>query len=151
MRKLPRRTFLKRKKAPKSRSKAPSWSKLMKIADSLMSSYVRQFYAKDGRVKCFTCDHWGEIKKMQNGHWIVRQYKQTRWDLDNTRPQCYACNFLFNGRPHIFRANLVNEIGETRVLQLEDRAKEPFKANIEIAQLHIERFKALMHTLPVSE
>ncbi len=43
------------------------------------------------------------------------------------RPQCYACNFLMNGRPHIYRENLVNEIGEERVKTLEARSKTLFK------------------------
>ena len=113
----------------------PTRTKLIKEADALMSKWVRLSRAdEDGFVDCFTCDHSGHYKKMQNGHWIVRQYKYTRWDEDNTRPQCYACNFLFNGRPHIFRENLVDEIGEERVKALEARAKPLFKERDDFIQ-----------------
>ncbi len=116
-------------------------TQLIKKADTLASQYVRQFYAKDGVLKCYTCDHYAEIKKMQNGHWVVRQYKYVRWHLDNMRPQCYACNFLYNGRPHVFRERLVNEIGEERVKRVEKLATYLFTEKDDFIVRIIEDFK----------
>lgn len=113
--------------AKSTKSSKPSRSSLIKSADKKFSLYIRQVNAdENGFVKCFTCPHRNHWKKLQCGHWVVRQYKYTRWEVDNARPQCYACNMLFNGRPHIFRENLVNEIGEERVKRIEEISKKLF-------------------------
>lgn len=83
---------------------------LRKKLDAIVSQYVRLSYAdKNGIVKCYTCtrrDHW---KKLQNGHFVPRQYLACRYDLRNLRPQCYACNMLFNGQAATFAKNLEEE------------------------------------------
>ncbi len=84
---------------------------------------------------------------MQNGHWIVRQYKYTRWHEDNMRPQDYSCNFRMNGRPHIFRENLVKEIGLERVEAIEQLAKPLFKEKDDWIQERIDHFTALLESL----
>ena len=137
------RVPLKRKRANK-----PTRTKLIREADRLASLYVRQKDANDdGLVECYTCPNTNHWKKLQNGHWIVRQYKYTRWDEDNMRVQCYACNFLFNGRPHIFRENLVNELGEERVKALETRAKPLFKEKDEWIENQIKVYSTKLEEL----
>ena len=122
--------------------KKPTRSKLIREADRVFSLHNRKKYANsEGMVKCFTCENRNHWKKMQNSHWIVRQYKYVRWDEDNARPACYACNMLFNGRPHIFRENLVNEIGEVRVKALELRAKTLFTEKDDFIEAVIEKYK----------
>lgn len=103
-------------------------SKLIKEADRLYSLHVRQFYAdKEGAVLCYTCPYKAHWKKMQNGHYITRSKKYVRWDLDNCRPQCFVCNMRNQGMSHIFRENLVGEIGIDRVEALEARSKPLFR------------------------
>lgn len=124
--KRPVARFKPRKPTKTLKRKKITRTKLIKKADIAWSQYIRNKYAENGAVKCFTCDFVGPVGKLQNGHWIVRQYKYVRWDEDNLRPQCYVCNFRFNGRPHLFRENLVEDIGEERVKSLEVRAKVLF-------------------------
>lgn len=103
-------------------------SKLIKEADRLWSLKVRQGAADaEGTVNCYTCSYKAHWKKMQNGHYITRSAKYTRWDPDNQRPQCFVCNMRNQGMSHLFRENLVKEIGEQRVLALEVRAKPLFR------------------------
>lgn len=103
-------------------------AKLIKRADTAMSLYIRQKYAdKDGTVQCYTCPYKAHWKKMQNGHYITRSLKYTRWDEDNCRPQCFVCNMRNQGMSHLFRENLVKEIGEFSVLKLEAAAKQLFR------------------------
>lgn len=121
----------------------PTRSKLIKQADTLLSLYVRQVHADpQGIVQCYTCPYKNHWKKMQNGHYITRSAKYTRWDLDNCRPQCFVCNMRNQGMAHIFRENLVSEIGGQRVIDLEQRAKLLFK---EPDEWIIEKINALPH------
>jgi len=87
-----------------------SVAKLKKQLDTIFSKYIRLKYAnKNGLVKCYTCStikHWKEI---QNGHWIPRNNLATRFDEDNCRPQCVACNMFNRGRPDEFAVNLQKE------------------------------------------
>lgn len=102
-------------------------AKLTKECDQKYSIYVRTKYAdKNGMVACYTCRLKYPIKKIQNGHYIPRGYKHTRWDLNNLRPQCFMCNCRRYGNAFIFRANLVKEIGEEEVQAMEARAKKLF-------------------------
>lgn len=93
----------------KSRGK-PSMAKLKKKLDTVFSQYIRQKYAdEDGMVKCYTCStvkHW---KEMQNGHWIPRHNLATRFDENNCRVQCVACNMFQKGMPDVFAVNLIKE------------------------------------------
>lgn len=103
-------------------------SRLIKDTDMLLSLHVRKKYAnKEGVVKCYTCSTYVHWKKIHNGHYISRTFKYTRWEDDNCRPQCYACNVIKKGMAHIFRENLVTEIGEERVKAQEAKAKLLFK------------------------
>lgn len=109
-------------------SKKLTRTKLIQEADKAVSLYVRQKYANDdGMVKCYTCGHFVHWKKIHCGHYISRYYKYTRWELDNLRPQCMMCNLWKKGDAFTFRANLVDELGESRVREMERRAKILFK------------------------
>lgn len=108
------------KKRPKSRSKVPSVSKLMKEADRLFSLRVRAIGADSDDINtCFTCEKRYPIKKLQCGHFLSRYYKAARWDFDNARPQCMMCNMWKKGDPITFRKNLIAEIGLERVEKVE--------------------------------
>jgi len=101
-----------------------SISKLKKELDSLVSRYVRQFWAKDGICYCYTCNKPLEIKKAHCGHFVPRIYLATRWELDNLRPQCPGCNLWGNGQLLDFEENLIEEIGFDRVQQLKEKRNE---------------------------
>lgn len=82
--------------------------------------------------------HW---KKMQNGHYIPRQYKYTRWHEDNMRPQSYVDNVHYGGKVFIYRQNLVAEIGEDRVKAIETLAKKLFTEDDDFIIERINYFK----------
>lgn len=132
-----RRTYFKKisrweKKRPKTRSKVPSISKLIKTADSIFSLTVRQLGANnDGLNQCYTCKKWFPIKKLQCGHYLSRYYKAARWNHDNARPQCMMCNMWKKGDIAQFRIYLVEEIGERRVKDVEALRNAPIKLSRE--------------------
>jgi hypothetical protein len=113
-------------------------SGLQKRLDALFSQFVRYSAADiDGNAPCYTCKHIYPVKKLHNGHYVLRGYKATRWDLDNCRPQCGVCNLWRKGEPVVFRENLVKELGEKRVLELEARRHELVKIKADWLQEQI--------------
>lgn len=104
----------------KQKKKVKSISRLKKKADAAFSLYIR---TRD-KGQCYTCPHKNEVKKMQNGHFVPRQYLSTRYDEINNHCQCYACNCIYNGQPSAYAANLKRDYGEDIVEKLESRRKE---------------------------
>ena len=91
----------------KKKPKTKTWYK--RELDRVFSIFIRQSYAVCGVVACYTCGREGEVKELQNGHFVPRQYMATRWDERNCRPQCYACNMLYNGQPSAYAVRLEAE------------------------------------------
>lgn len=121
---------------------------LIKKADWTLSQYVRQFYAdENGTVSCYTCPYKAHWKKMQNGHYITRSLKYTRWDLMNCRPQCFVCNMRNQGMSHLFRERLVNEYGEQAVKALEERSKPRFEESDDWIADRLGELEILFHSL----
>ena len=138
-------------KKPK-RTKEKSISKLIKEADRLFSIEVRslisakqileQPYSMPDSRSCFTCGRWYPIKKLHCGHYLSRYYKAARWNYDNARPQCMMCNMWKRGDPVVFRRNLINEIGEARVLAVEALRDAPIKLTREYLESLIASFSS---------
>lgn len=93
-------------------------SQLKEILDGEVSLYVRTKAANwKGEVRCFTCDKVFTVKTIQCGHYVSRIYTNTRWFLENLRPQCYSCNIKKNGNTQEFGARLDREkAGTTQML-----------------------------------
>jgi len=86
--------------------KQKTTSQLKKELDKLFSIYIRNKYARNGMVACYTCGAVKEVLDIQNGHFISRVYLATRFDIDNCRPQCRGCNLFGNGKPVEFARKL---------------------------------------------
>jgi uncharacterized Zn finger protein (UPF0148 family) len=103
----------KEKKEFIKKKKQVSISSLVKKLDRVFSVFIRLRWAKsNGEVKCFTCEkkmHW---RSSQCGHFMSRRYMSTRFDENNSRPQCYACNIALSGNQYIFGVNLDEQMGE---------------------------------------
>lgn len=119
---------------PKTRSAA----KLRKQLDTIFSRYIRYSAVEaDGMVSCYTCPNRNLPGKLQNGHFVPRQYLATRFDEVNNHPQCYACNMLYNGQPSAYARRLEKEYGEGTVAMLEGKRQQitknfPYEDWIEI-------------------
>lgn len=104
-----------RKKSDKVNAKEVAWK--------WVSRYVRLTLTKDGWGRCYTCGKPHDIMNLEAGHFISRSVATTRYHLDNLRNQCKTCNGYQQGNAHIFRRNLVLEIGIERVEALERLAQ----------------------------
>lgn len=118
---LPRRKKLAvRARKPKKRKR--SRTNLVKALDTQFSLYIRKRFGS----QCYTCQNKG---KMQCGHYVSRSVRGLRWNEDNARPQCYGCNIMHGGRPIDFREHLIEELGEVRVLEMEQLRHKIVKFN----------------------
>lgn len=104
-------------------SKKPTRSKLIKKLDTVFSQYVRLSNSDDkGYCTCVTCGkkaHW-KTGGIQAGHFISRKHYSTRWDLDNVKPQCVACNVYRSGEQYKYSLYL----GEKLSKKLDDKSRE---------------------------
>lgn len=108
---------------------------LKKELDTVFSLYVRAKYPK----VCYTCGREG---KLQNGHFVIRQYLMTRWEEDNCRPQCFGCNIRGKGRTADFEERLIEELGEARVKEIKALRKELLQPNRAWYESQIDLYKA---------
>ena len=86
--------------------KKKTTSQLKKHLDKVFSIYIRNKYAINGYVQCYTCGVTKSISEMQNGHFISRSYLATRFLEQNVRPQCVGCNVFGGGKPVEFARKL---------------------------------------------
>ena len=101
-------------KSMKKKVKKKTISKLKKEADAVFSRFIRY---RDKGI-CFTCGHRNDPKKMQNGHFVPRQFNSTRYNEKNCNCQCYACNMFYGGQPDIYTLKLQEKYGEGIIKEL---------------------------------
>jgi len=124
------------------RSKKPSRSKLVKLADKVFSEFIRRRNANElGITECFTCgkvDHW---KKLQCGHFQSRKHYNTRWNETNCQVQCAGCNVFRYGEQYKFGLYLDKKFGGKMSEKLMQDARKTIKlSNFEIQEI-IDHYK----------
>jgi hypothetical protein len=124
------------------RSKKPSRSKLVKLADKVFSEFIRRRNANElGITECFTCgkiDHW---KKLQCGHFQSRKHYNTRWNETNCQVQCAGCNVFRYGEQYKFGLYLNKKFGGNISEKLMQDARKTIKlSNFEIQEI-IDHYK----------
>jgi len=99
-----------RRKAPTQKAakpKALTIPQLKKKVDEWQSKYIRALYADNqGTVECYTCGKRHLVGDAHVGHFISRRHYSTRYEEDNQRPQCVACNIYDQGRQWEFGRRL---------------------------------------------
>jgi len=108
---------MKSKKTMPKTGKKPTRKKLVKELDVVFSQYIRLSNADSrGYCTCVTCGKVGHWKTggIQAGHFISRKHYSTRWNEDNVKPQCVACNVYRAGEQYKYSlylgSNLSNEL-----------------------------------------
>lgn len=97
-------------------AKKPTRSKLIKKLDVVFSQYIR-LSASDSRgfCTCVTCGKTGHWKTggMQAGHFMSRKHYSTRWDENNVKVQCVACNVYRSGEQYKFSKYLGDNLADS--------------------------------------
>ena len=126
--------MIKKKTMPKT-AKKPTRSKLVKKLDVVFSQYVRLSNADSrGFCTCVTCGKQGHWKTggIQAGHFISRKHYSTRWNEDNVKPQCVACNVYRAGEQYKYSLYLGHNLAD----ELYQKSKEITKfTNVELQEM----------------
>jgi hypothetical protein len=128
---------------PQIKRRAKTNAQLKKELDKHFSSYIRQKYARNEMVRCYTCGkllHW---KEAHCGHYISRLYLITRWDEDNARPQCVGCNLFGGGKPLDFEERLKGELGEDFVEKMKSSRHQILKLDRRWYEEKIAHYKSV--------
>ena len=89
---------------PHEDNEVGSQQSLVNDLDRVFSLYIRIKYAdENGIVTCFVCDKPYHYLKLDNGHYVSRGNKATRYLEENCYPQCKWCNSIHNDNPKPFK------------------------------------------------
>lgn len=102
--------------------------KLRKQADDIFSLFIRLSNCDaDGYGKCITCEFRGHFRQMDNGHFIGRQFKATRFDEKNVSMQCKGCNKFGQGMAEQFAIEIDKKHGEGTAKLLKAQSRNTIK------------------------
>lgn len=107
--------------------KAQTIPRLKQIADqyhSLATRY-RFAYERGGELycNCVTCGAPKPLKIIHCGHFMSRRYAGTRYDEQNTAPQCANCNTFNQGQQYRFSLWIDDFYGNGTARHLEQKAQ----------------------------
>ena len=96
---------------------------LNKSLPQLKAIAVRHFHkwirTRDEGLPCISC---GNYTTLQAGHFhSAGNYPITRFNPDNVNGQCKKCNYFLAGNLIHYQIELINRIGEARVIALQDK------------------------------
>ena len=103
---------------PKMKRKADElklFRRKIKELDRLFGLHIRNHFAIDGICYCYTCGKpffKHDMKRLNCGHYHSRSYYSIRWNINNARPQCVACNCWGHGKQEKFGEKLLHELGD---------------------------------------
>lgn len=104
--------------------KGKSISQLISIAEKHFNAYIRQRDAENEYFRCISCGIYKPTHQMNAGHYMSAGHNAAvRFSEDNVHGQCVRCNLHMHGNLIPYRANLVEKIGEEKVLLLESSAR----------------------------
>lgn len=133
--------MVKSTKLPKKKRQAGIRTLTVKL-DTVFSKYIRLSNAdKNGTVICFTCGGVHTVNDTDNGHYISRSTRSTRWDEQNCHPQCKSCNRFRDGMKDVYALKLQEKYGKDILEELNQRKNQVFKASPDWLLSKIEYYK----------
>tara|TARA_S200002703_G_C3718442_1_gene220702 strand:- start:45 stop:446 length:402 start_codon:yes stop_codon:yes gene_type:complete len=125
-------------------AKKPTKSKLVKKLDIVFSRWVRLSNADHrGFCECVTCGKKEHFKQIQAGHFMSRRHYSTRWDEDNVKPQCRACNVFNQGRQYEYSIYLGKELSDDLLSKSRQTTKFTVYDLEEMIKIYEQRIKKL--------
>lgn len=105
------------------------------LADRVHSEHTRLWWAFPDTWKCQCVTCWIRLpwEEMQEWHYRTRGHYPTRYNDDNTHPQCYRCNVVLNGNYRNYHIYMVNMYWE--------KEEERLRTNNETSNYNQERYE----------
>ena len=98
-----------------------SIAELKKKAQTVFNKFIRERDKDNGCISCNT----GRVQNA--GHYLSQgHFSALRFNEDNTNGQCIRCNMYLHGNLIHYRTNLIEKIGEERVLKLEGIRRQAY-------------------------
>jgi len=94
--------------------------KLTAKAQKIFNAYIRQRDSENGYFTCISCGQTKEVIQMDAGHYVpVKGSSALRFDEYNVNGECKACNGFDQFHLIGYRRNLIDKVGERKVMELE--------------------------------
>lgn len=90
----------------------------------IFSLYIRNKYAVEGILSCFTCGKDMIVTEAQSGHGIPGRTNSVLFMEEVVKPQCSSCNIFKGGNLSVFTAKLIKELGIERYQELLEIAQQ---------------------------
>lgn len=111
----------------------------------------REIIIKQYGTTCFTCTKEGlQGSNLHTGHFIPSSVCSAalRYDLDNLRPQCYACNIWKSGNWIEYESHLIADGIDIAALKARNQATKGMQADRIFYNNKIAEYTALKANLP---
>jgi len=96
--------------------------KLTTKAQTIFNRYIRQRDSEDGYFTCISCGQVKAIDLMDAGHYVpVKGSSALRFDEYNVNGECKRCNGFDQFHLIGYRRNLINKVGERKLMELEQQ------------------------------
>jgi len=94
--------------------------KLTAKAQKVFNAYIRKRDSEDGYFNCISCGQTKTTDLMDAGHYVpVKGSSALRFDEYNVNGECKACNGFDQFHLIGYRRNLIDKVGERKVMELE--------------------------------
>ena len=116
--------------------------KLTAKAQKVFNAYIRQRDSEGGYFTCISCGQDKEVSQMNAGHYVPQKGSSAlRFDEYNVNGECIACNGFNEFHLIGYRKNLIDKVGERKVIELEQQFRLVKKwSRTELNEL-IEKYK----------
>lgn len=96
--------------------------KLTAKAQKVFNAYIRKRDSEDGYFNCISCGETKDVSQMNAGHYVPQKGSSAlRFDEYNVNGECIACNGFNEFHLVGYRKNLIDKIGERKVMELESQ------------------------------
>jgi len=96
--------------------------KLTAKAQKVFNTYIRQRDSQDGYFTCISCGQTKTTDLMDAGHYVpVKGSSALRFDEYNVNGECKSCNGFDQFHLIGYRRNLIDKVGERKVMELEQQ------------------------------
>ena len=96
--------------------------KLTAKAQKVFNAYIRKRDSENGYFTCISCGQTKDVSQMDAGHYVpVKGSSALRFDEYNVNGECISCNGFNDFHLVGYRKNLIDKIGERKVMELESQ------------------------------